>query len=564
MPSKSIPSKRRLRGVLIAWILASTMPASGLTGQTTQIEADTSAVDSALERTVAHTGARDAAGFSLTREGYPIFGSQLFQGDFKDLSFSGYNPDYQIAVGDHVQVMVWGAIDEILELPVDAQGNIFIPRVGPVQVAGVRNAGLNDHVNSHIRRIYRDNVDSYANLLSTQTVKVFVSGFVRKPGLYEGFASDSVLYYLDRSGGIDPERGSYLNIRVLRQNNTVATLNLYEFLEKGTLPLTQFRDGDVILVGPIGNTAVISGDVSNPGRFEFEGETIPLDRLLRLATPGADATNINVRRSHGGRSEALTFPLTEAGHFDLLPRDRVQVISRHVPDTILITLTGEHEGAESLVLPYGADLGSALEKIRPTPRSDMEALQLFRESVAKRQHALIQQSLNNLERIVMNARSQSLEEAQLRLAESEMIMAFIERARQAQPRGQVLLESLEQARGIQLEDGDVLYIPARTHLVTVFGEVNFPNTQTYRKRDPLSAYIDRAGGFTANANSGEIIVVKTNGSMQNVGNGRRVQLDPGDEVIVLPQPDRKTLQFAKDITTIMYQIAIAARVVIGL
>lgn len=540
------------------------MPASGLTGQTTQIEADTSAVDSALERTVAHTGARDAAGFSLTREGYPIFGSQLFQGDFKDLSFSGYNPDYQIAVGDHVQVMVWGAIDEILELPVDAQGNIFIPRVGPVQVAGVRNAGLNDHVNSHIRRIYRDNVDSYANLLSTQTVKVFVSGFVRKPGLYEGFASDSVLYYLDRSGGIDPERGSYLNIRVLRQNNTVATLNLYEFLEKGTLPLTQFRDGDVILVGPIGNTAVISGDVSNPGRFEFEGETIPLDRLLRLATPGADATNINVRRSHGGRSEALTFPLTEAGNFELLPRDRVQVISRHVPDTILITLTGEHEGAESLVLPYGADIGSALEKIRPTPRSDMEALQLFRESVAKRQHALIQQSLNNLERIVMNARSQSLEEAQLRLAESEMIMAFIERARQAQPRGQVLLESLEQARGIQLEDGDVLYIPARTHLVTVFGEVNFPNTQTYRKRDPLIAYIDRAGGFTANANSGEIIVVKTNGSMQNVGNGRRVQLDPGDEVIVLPQPDRKTLQFAKDITTIMYQIAIAARVVIGL
>ncbi len=507
---------------------------------------------------------RERAGFDITPEGYPIFGSQLFQGDFKDLSFSGFNPDYQIAVGDTVQLMIWGALEEALELQVDAQGNVFVPRIGPLRIAGVRNADLNSYLNNHVRRTYRDNVDAYANLVSTQAVKVFVSGFVRKPGLYEGFASDSVLYYLDRANGIDPERGSYLNIRILRQNEPIATLSLYDFLEHGRLPITQFRDGDVILVGPRGNTAVIFGDVTNPGRFEFTGDSIPLGSLLKLASPGADATHANVRRTRAGRAEALTFPISETGEFQLRPRDQVQIVGRHVPDTILITISGEHEGPEFIVLPYGADVASALAEISPSPHSDLESLQLFRESVAERQRSLLVQSLDNLERIIMNARSQSLEEAQLRLAESEMLMNFIARAREIKPRGQVILESLAQARSIQLEDGDILFIPPRNQLVTVFGEVNFPNTQTYRQRDFLSDYIERAGGFTANANKTELIVIKRNGAIENVGSGRRVRLDPGDEIIILPRPDRKTLQFAKDVTTIMYQIAIAARVVIGL
>lgn len=525
---------------------------------------DTSFVDASRQEAAKSVPFDESDGFRVSRDGFPIFGSQLFQGDFKDLSFSGFNPDYQINLGDEIQILLWGALEDVLDLTVDAQGNIFLPRVGPVTVLGVRNADLNRLINERIREVYRENVDAYANLRSTQTVKVFVSGFVRKPGLFEGFASDSVLYFLDRASGIDPERGSYLDVSVLRRNQKVAQVNLYEFLQKGTLPITQFRDGDVILVGPRANTATISGAVINPARFEFSGDTVPLDYLLGLASPQGSATNFSLRRTRAGSAQASIFTLEEATTLNLKPNDVVEVTSRNVPETIVVRITGEHTGPSSIVLPYGAVLADAVAGIVPTARSDIASLQLFRESVALRQRTLLLQSLENLERAVLNARSASLEEAQLRLAESEMILAFIERARRATPKGQVLLKGPEDAARIHLEDGDILFVPARTMLITVHGEVNFPNTQTYRERETLIAYVDRAGGFGPNANRTELLVIRTNGAIDTVGSGRRVRLNPGDEIIVLPEPDRKTLQFAKDISQILFQTAISARVVIGL
>ncbi len=502
--------------------------------------------------------------FSFTKEGVPIFGSQLFQGDFKDLSFNGFNPDYQIGIGDAIHVMLWGALEHSLELTVDAQGNIFLPKVGPVSVLGVRNADINTLINERVRQVYKENVETYANLRSTQTVKVFASGNVMKPGLYQGFASDSVLYFLDRAGGIDPERGSYLNISVLRSGKQIANVSLYDFLEKGVLPITQFRDGDVILVGPRGNTITVQGEVNNAGRFEFAGTRAPLDRLLALAAPKAGVTRLNIKRAQGGHSQALTFPVEEASKYEVEPGDLVEVTSHNVRQSILVTIAGEHEGPQSIVLPYGAVLAEGLDKIVTSPRSDLKSLQVFRKSVADREKALLNQSLDNLERNVLNAQSSSLEEAKLRQTEAEMILAFIKRAREVQPKGQVLLESVTKADQLHLEDGDILYIPAQSSLVTVYGEVKFPNTQTYRPRESVAKYINRAGGFTETANAKELILVRPNGSIDNIGKGQGVAATPGDEIIVLPKPDKKGFLFAKDISTIVYQIAIAARVVIGL
>lgn len=564
-----------IRPLFVSFILIGSTVSTGVARAQSFVQADTQAVEQARQEqatlpktpppSVGATSSPSArSGFSYTREGLAIFGSQLFQGDFKDISFNGFNPDYQVGIGDAIHIMVWGALETSLELTVDAQGNIFIPKVGPVAVLGVRNADINKLINDRIRQIYKDNVDAYANLRSTQTVKVFASGNVVKPGLYQGFASDSVLHFLDKAGGIDPERGSYINIAILRGGKQVATLSLYDFLERGALPITQFRDGDVILVGPRGNTVTIQGEVNNSGRFEFQGGQGPLDHLLVLASPKAGVTGVSIRRARGGQSNALTFPLEDAAKYQVEPGDWVEVASHNVPKTILITIAGEHEGPQNIVLPYGAVLAQGLDKLVLSPRSDVKSLQVYRKSVAERQKALLNQSLDNLERNVLNAQSASLEEAKLRQADSEMMVAFIKRAREVQPKGQVLLESVSKANQLRLEDGDILYIPAQSSLVTVYGEVKFPNTQTFRQRDRVAGYIERAGGFTPTANVKELIIIRPNGAIESIGKGNGVTVEPGDEIIVLPKPDRKGFLFAKDISTIIYQIAIAARVVIGL
>jgi protein involved in polysaccharide export with SLBB domain len=528
------------------------------------ITTDTSEIDATRREMSPTVASANSGSYHQEGDGLPTFGSQLFQGDFGDLSFSGFNPNYQLGVGDVVQLMIWGALDVEVELTVDAQGNLFIPRVGPVRVLGVRNEDLNDVIRRHIEVVYTNNVESYAHLRSTQTARVFVSGFVSKPGLYEGFSSDSPLYFLDRSGGVDVDRGSYLRVSVLRNQQVLTTVNLYTFLSEGILPATHFRDGDVILVGARAKTVSISGRVRNPARFEFEGDSISLTAMLALASPEADATTVSIRRARGGESEALVVPLSEAEGVYLKPGDEVAVGGRNIARNLLITFTGEHEGKEHVVLPHGSTLDQALALIQPSQLSNLEAVQIYRESVAQRQAKLLQQSLDNLERSVLRANSVSLEEAKLRQVEAETVLAFIARARTVSPRGQILLENLQQANQIHLEDGDIIHIPTRNHLVTVHGEVKYPNTQTFRERETLARYIGRAGGFTESANQREIILIRQNGLIETIGRRGRPDLQPGDEIIVLPEPDKKRLLFAKEISTILYQIALSARVAIGL
>lgn len=530
-----------------------------------QLSADTSEVDSTRMETAPSVKNRAPGNqFQRDSEGLPVYGSQLFQGDFGDLSFNGFNPNYQIGIGDKVQLKIWGAMDAEAELQVDAKGNVFVPQVGPVRVLGVRNEDLNTVIQKHIESVYSDNVESYAHLLSTQTARVFVSGFVLKPGLYEGFSSDSPLYFLDRAGGVDSQRGSYLGVKVLRHQEVLVSVNLYDFLSEGILPPTHFRDGDVILIGPQAQTVSITGKVLNPARFEFTGESIPLQKMLDMAVPAADTTTVSIRRKREGQSEAIVLPIEQAGTVTLQPGDEVYLGSRHLTRNVLVTYSGEHLGEERVVLPYGSTLAEAIEMIEPSMLSNLAAIQIYRESVAERQQELLNQSLDNLERSVLSATSASLEEARLRQVEAETILSFIERARDVQPRGQILLESLQDASRLHLEDGDIVHIPMKSQLVTVQGEVKYPNTQTHREDDRLDAYLARAGGFTEMANDEEFIIIRPNGLIETVSHRGRTEIGPGDEILVLPEPDEKRLLFAKEISTIIYQLALGARVVVGL
>jgi hypothetical protein len=232
----------------------------------------------------------------------------------------------------------------------------------------------------------------------------------------------------------------------------------------------------------------------------------------------------------------------------------------------LISVIGEQEGAIRMVLPYGATVGDAIDRITPAARSNIRSVQLFRKSVAARQKAMLDQSLDNLARSVTSTPSDSLEEAQLRQVETQTILAFIERARKVEPKGQIILGPRSESDFVHLEDGDTLYIPARTLLVSVFGEVRFPNTQTFQHKLKVRDYIQNAGGYTDTADDENVIIVQNNGAPLNLAltnkSARSYRPEPGDEIIILPKPDTKNLQFAKDITGILYQIAIGAKVVL--
>jgi protein involved in polysaccharide export with SLBB domain len=490
-----------------------------------------------------------------------MFGSQIFTGRFGAEPFAGFNPDHQIASGDRVSVRMWGAFTFEATQPVDAQGNIFVPNVGPIAVRGVRNADLNRIVEASVKRTFRSNVGVYATLEAAQPVKVYVTGFVRAPGLYGGLSSNSVLYYLDRAGGIDPDRGSYLQVEVRRAGQVRATVNLYRFLLEGQIDPLQLQDGDTIVALPRKYVVQVGGEVLNPYVFEFERTNVSGTELLAVARPRPGATHLSVVRSVGAQRRSEYHALADAGQVTIQDGDEVTVTSDKYPGTLFVRIDGAHLGERTLVLPYGAKLKDAIGLLRPAPQARIEALQLYRRSVAVRQKELLDASLRSLETYALTARSATSEEAALRGREAQQILEFIERARAVQPRGQVILAQGTDNGEMLLEDGDVIRLPERSQLVQVSGEVLFPNALAFDGRADAEAYVARAGGYTQGADRAKLLVVRQDGS---VDEARKVALQPGDEIMVLPKIQTKSIEITRGITQIIYQIAVAAKVLLDL
>lgn len=500
-----------------------------------------------------------------------MFGSQLFGGAFRGTLNHGFNPDYVIAVGDRLILRMWGGFNFEGAIAVDQQGNIFIPNVGPVQVAGVKSGELNNVVERAVRGIYKSNTWAYAALDLSQPVKVYVTGFVRQPGLYGGLASDSPITFLDKAGGVDPERGSYVDIVVKRGSVVRKRIDLYQFLFAGKLDIVQFRDGDVILVGPRQHSFRVEGEVFNSNDFEFTEPTTTLTKALAMAKVKPGATHVSIVRRQGSEQRSEYYPLGESKEVTLQDGDQAIVTADRYVGTIQVRMEGAHSGEHAIVLPYGAKLKDVLAQLRPNSMTQVEAIQLYRKSVRTRQKEMLELSLRKIEEAALSARSKTTEEANLRSREAELITKFVERARLVEPKGQVVLAP-DNLGDILLEDGDILVIPEKSSLVMVHGEVLFPNALSWVEGASWQKYIEAAGSYTQGADTSKVLIIARNGSARLVESesglwgARRADsnVQSGDEIVVLPRIETKNVEVTRAITQILYQIAFTAKVAFGL
>jgi polysaccharide export outer membrane protein len=134
------------------------------------------------------------------------------------------------------------------------------------------------------------------------------------------------------------------------------------------------------------------------------------------------------------------------------------------------------------------------------------------------------------------------------------------------------LEKLLQQKSndFYLKDGDVIDIPDRPSSVSVLGEVLFPSSHLHLEDLSREDYLQKSGGFTANADKDRIFVVKANGSVisdaQNKWFGASGndggKMEAGD-VIIVPIDVQKSrfLEQLSYSSQIIYQMAVAAAAV---
>lgn len=396
---------------------------------------------------------------------------------------------------------------------------------------------------TRLASIFTDNVNIYVNLQSSQPMAVYVTGFVNQPGRYAGGPMDSVMSYLDRAGGITPNRGTFRKVQVKRGNKVVASLDLYDFALNGNMPDVRLKDGDVILVGERGVSVAAYGMLRQEARYEFSGVATG-SQLIRYGSPLSSAMHVSVSGIRAGKPFNEYMTLQEFSGMRLADGDSVEFVADARGRTIMASVSGAIRGASRFPVKNSTTLRSLLAYVEVDPSlADVSAVYVRRQSVAQQQKTILEDSLHRLERSALTATSATAEEAQIRVRETELVQDFIHRAANLTPDGVVVSRGGD-VRDLLLEDGD---------------EVSFRRRATWCNEG--GRLRESAGRFTDCADLENVLVARMNGE---VGPIAELGVHAGDRILVMLRVDTKNLELAKGITQILYQIAVATKVAVGL
>ncbi len=484
----------------------------------------------------------------------PPFGSEMFATPNVTASLNILDPGYIMKPGDHITLSVYGGLpDQTQDLVVDTKGNIVVPGVGPVQVAGLTASAVNGVVNGAASAIFSSAVKVYASPTTTALITVFVTGPVKTPGPYQGASTDSVLAYLQRAGGIDPIRGSYRNIIVRRAGQTIAHVDLYGFLRTGEMKPLRLREGDVIVVGQQGPIVSVYGSARAPFTFELAQASGTGEEVLYYARPQPQTNYAGVLGVRETKPYNVYLALGDFAREPLRDGDRVAFAADTIADTVVVEIEGAHAGPSSYVVPRQTSLAAVLARIPLDSMADRHWIHLKRVSVAVTEKQLLNESLSRLEKAIYTQNSSTEGVAQANAAQAQAIQQYIDRAKQIQPQGNVALPPGADLSRVSLEPDDTIVIPYQSQVVAIGGEVTQPQALIYEPGVTAEGYVRRAGGFSDLANKGHILIIHPDGTTQVNG-----YVQPGDRILVLTHLSGKYIQLVKDLTQILYQLAIAA------
>ncbi|TLU99182.1 SLBB domain-containing protein [Dyadobacter luticola] len=208
--------------------------------------------------------------------GYSLFANKNLD-PIPDLQISTPT-NYIVGPGDELNIFIYNYAESTYEGVVNKDGNIIIPRLGPVKVAG--------RTIEEIRKILIDKFSKFVpgllggggetartklmvTLGDVRSVKVFVTGEVINPGTYTMSSLSSAFNALYQAGGPN-EIGSFRDVRVIRAGKVVTHIDIYDYLVNGKIDGDiRVQDNDNIVVGYYLKRAEVTGMVKRPGIYEL-------------------------------------------------------------------------------------------------------------------------------------------------------------------------------------------------------------------------------------------------------------------------------------------------------
>lgn len=202
----------------------------------------------------------------LRQFGYDLLAAHNTQPDTSSASSGAVQESYILESGDEVNVILRGQRNLSVTTTITSDGQLVIDDLPPVSAAGRTLKSVHEEVQSIIREYY--NTDIFLSVSRIRQINILVAGEVEHPGQFSLSTFDTVIDALTKAGGLK-KAGTMRQIKLLRDNQSTF-VDLYGLLVYGSDSSDlSLRDGDKIIVGPIGPTLAVSGSVKRAGIYEI-------------------------------------------------------------------------------------------------------------------------------------------------------------------------------------------------------------------------------------------------------------------------------------------------------
>lgn len=222
------------------------------------------------------------------------FGYDLFAGQpttFAPLSKAPVPANYLLGLGDKLLLNLYGKESQEYELEVNRQGQVVVPGLAPINVAGLTYSEAKTFIKN---RIEEQNIGVTAHIAFGElgAIQIFVLGDAYVPGTYTVSSLSTITHALFASGGIK-ENGSLRNVQLKRAGKIVKKLDLYDLLLRGdTKDDVILQSGDVVFIPSVGKQIRVNGAVNRPAIYEVLPQE-NLDELMAMVGGPSNEAYLN-------------------------------------------------------------------------------------------------------------------------------------------------------------------------------------------------------------------------------------------------------------------------------
>lgn len=478
---------------------------------------------------------------------------------------------YRLGPGDELTIFIWGSLQAQYDLTVTPEGKLLFPNIGPIDVSGLYLYEVKARIKKMVLKRYK-NVHITSDLTGLRQFRVYVTGAVKHPGVYEANGATRVSEVILKAGGFanedeelnrwqrpvkkvqfPPGIASHRNIIVNHVGGRIDTADILIFEQAGDLRYNfRLTDGDEVFV-PLREEKInlygVFGGVRNPGYFEYSPrdslkDLVSLAHGLSINAESAEAELVRFNEDDRTTSRiviTLGDILTgKSQDIHLLPDDRVYIKTvkyYHEKQQVLIIGEVMFPGFYAIE-PDSTYLTQIIEKAggftQLASLTEAEMTRFISKDIKDREFERLRQ----------------MPVADMSDLEYEY---FKIKSREEPGRVSVDFEELFNGSGkgdIKLRDGDIIYIPRMSEVVVVSGEVASPGILSYHPQYNYLDYIKLAGGYSFRADKRKARVIKgVTGEWKKTN--RKTKIDPGDVILI---PEKKKIKYwtvIKDVVTFL-------------